>query len=478
MKKVLIGALAIGSVLSGGAAFAGQTEEILARLDSLEKENAAIRRENAALQQNKSLREQNAALKSSTARSRAVAQPVATVSAPPAVVAAPAVEVAAAPAEVAAAKPKTTKERLADFFGAYAADLPVAYKARPVTPGQIRFWGEGGAIWSGGDRVLQDFNLVDFNDLGSILGGLGGFGGGGGIPRQFNLTPTLGWEVATGFDYKFANNSPWHVSGQFRYGEGGHTSGGASSAGSNTLGALLAPIPLPPQAAGTVISGSHNVSAAYKEYHWLADIAVGYEIVFAGPATAYASAPASLQIKGGIRTEEFVGRLSTNNTLNVNVVIPPPAIPVIGNNFSITNATATDTRNTFLGAGPLIGIEGSIPFFGNWTFDYVGDAAILFGTQQSTTTTTNTLTASPAILALLFGGGGGINTATAERFGYVMSTDVQAGFGYWVTPNVKLAASYRLDAIINVQNQRNAAVANLTPDRYTHGPRLTITGRF
>ena len=108
----------------------------------------------------------------------------------------------------------------------------------------------------------------------------------------------------------------------------------------------------------------------------------------------------------------------------------------------------SDCRNTFLGAGPLIGIEGSIPFFGNWTFDYTGDAAILFGTQQSTTTTTNTFTANPAILALLFGGGGGINTATAERFGYVMSTDVQAGFGYWVTPNVKLAASYRLDAII------------------------------
>jgi hypothetical protein len=32
--------------------------------------------------------------------------------------------------------------------------------------------------------------------------------------------------------------------------------------------------------------------------------------------------------------------------------------------------------------------------------------------------------------------------------------------------------------MLNVQNQRNAAVNNLTPDRYWHGPRLSITGRF
>ena len=116
---------------------------------------------------------------------------------------------------------------------------------------------------------------------------------------------------------------------------------------------------------------------------------------------------------------------------------------MFGNNFSISTSTATDTRNTFLGAGPLVGVEGSIPFYGNWTFDYTGDAAILFGTQQSQTTTTNTATASPAILAPLLGGGGGIATATTQRFGDVLSTDVQAGFGYWVTPNVKLAVSYR-----------------------------------
>ena len=64
MKKLLIRALAVGSTFTGSAAFAGQTEDILARLDAIEKENAAIRRENAALSENKALRERNANLKS------------------------------------------------------------------------------------------------------------------------------------------------------------------------------------------------------------------------------------------------------------------------------------------------------------------------------------------------------------------------------------------------------------------------------
>ena len=454
MKKIIIGALVVGGALAANSAFAGQREDILARLDALEKENSAIRRENKALGENKSLRERNADLKASSP------QPVAQT----------------APAVVYAEKPKGITDKMTDFFGAYAADLPVAYKA-PVlqTPGQLRFWAEGGAIWSGGDPVAQNFNLADFN----TLAGLGGLlGGGGGIPRQFDLTPKIGWEAATGFDYRFPN-SAWHVSGQFRYGEGGKTNGSASSTGGLNVGAALPGVPLPAQLAGINIAGSNNVAVSYREQHWLADMSVGYELSSGGPATAYSSASPTLQIKGGIRTEEFVSRLNTSNNLNVSVSIPPPAIPVIGNQISLATSTSTDNRTSFLGAGPLIGIEGSIPFFGNWTFDYAGDAAVLFGTQQSTVTTSTSATVTPALLALLLGGGGnGIATATAERFGTALSTDVQAGFGYWVTPNIKVAASYRLDALINVQNQRAAAVANITPDRYTHGPRLTITGRF
>jgi hypothetical protein len=484
MKKVLIGIVALSGALGSSTAFAGSNDDISAHLDAIERENAAIRRENKALLENKKLHDQNAKLMSAAREP----QPITPAATPAEVAAAPATrQAASAPASneetgtLASVRKGFTslfssddKASRKDPFDAYAADMPVAYKAPPpATPGQLRFWGEGGAIWTGGDPVSQDANLADFSTLAGLLGG------GGGVPRHFDLTPKVGWEAATGFDYRFPN-SAWHVSGQFRYGEGGRTSESATTAGTSTLAALLPGIPLGPQLGGTTISGSNSVAVDYRETHWLADIAAGYEIAGGGPATAYSSAPASLQIKGGIRAAETVGTLNNNTNLNIAVSVPPPPIPVIGNQFSFATSTAVNTRNSFLGAGPLIGLEGTVPFFGNWTFDYTGDLAVLFGTQHSVATTTSTLAVSPPLLALLVGGGGGntVATTTAERFGTVLSGDIQAGFGYWITPNIKLGASYRLDTMINVQNTRGATVANLTPDRYTHGPRVTLTGRF
>ena len=127
-------------------------------------------------------------------------------------------------AATATAKPSSITDKMADFFGAYAADLPVAYKARPpVEPGRLTLWGQGGAIWTGGDSVARDFRLNDFSTVGFTDDT-------GTIPGIFDLDPKVGWTAATGFDYKFAA-SPWHVSGQFRYGES-RNSGSAASSGS------------------------------------------------------------------------------------------------------------------------------------------------------------------------------------------------------------------------------------------------------
>ena len=416
------------------AAFAGQMDDIAARLAVLEKENAAIRKENAALRENKILRQRNASLKST------------------------------APAPQPSASVSHTKPSV---FEAMAADLPVAYKAQPPeSPGQFRVWVEGGAIWSGGDPVSQDFNLIDFTGIGGAVIG----GGAGTIPRHFDLTPKVGWEAATGFDYRIAG-SPWHVSGQFRYGEGGKTSGSASSSGTvdPALLALLGGL-----GAGGVFGGSENVSASYKETHWLADLAVGRDVIGTGRD--------ALQVKGGFRVAEFVTRTDTADTITnfANLAVPAvivPGAPAISA-YSVSTSAVTNARNNFLGAGPLIGIQGSVPFAGNWTFDYLGDAAVLFGTQNSTSTTTTTTSFSPAILAAVSGGGGGVFTTNAQRFATVFSADIQVGISYWVTQNLKVGASYRLDALINVQNQQDPAVTNLMPDRYTHGPRLTVTGQF
>src|SRR3984893_4348858 len=112
MKRVVIGALAIGTAWCGSAAFAGQNEDLVARLNA-EQEKGAMRRSNMEL---------------------AAAKPV--------------------------AKPVSVIDRMTDFFGTYAADLPVAYKARPPeAPGQFRIWVEGGAIWTGGDPVSRTFSL-------------------------------------------------------------------------------------------------------------------------------------------------------------------------------------------------------------------------------------------------------------------------------------------------------------------------------
>jgi len=71
-----------------------------------------------------------------------------------------------------------------------------------------------------------------------------------------------------------------------------------------------------------------------------------------------------------------------------------------------------------------------------------------------------------------------IATGNARQFAGVLSADVQVGVSYWLTQNLKLGASYRLDAIFNVFNETGSANAGFTPDRYTHGPRVTLTGQF
>ena len=473
MKKLLIRALAVGGTLSGGVAFAGQTEDILARLDALEKENGAIRRENVALSENRRLREQNLKLKSSSrdTQSRQLA-PVSDVSAgKPEPLVATASATAEKPEGIPAAKSASISDRMADFFGAYAADLPV--KAPIVeAPGQFRVWAEGGAIWSGGDPITQVFSLTDFN---TSIGSLGGLGrAGNSIPGSFDLTPKLGWEAATGFDYRFAN-SPYHVSGQFRYGEGGKTSGTASSSGIIDPALLVLLGGGGGGLAGATIGGSETFAANYKESHWLADIAVGRDV--------FGSGPSAMQVKGGIRIAEFVAKTHTtdnsNSFFNLAVPLPFPGPGgILISSLSSSTVNVADVRNSFLGAGPRIGIEGSVPFAGNWAFDYLGDAAVLFGTQKQLTTTSSVTTVSPAILAFLSGGNNSINSSTAQRFATVFNADIQVGVSYWFTRNVKLGVSYRLDALINVQNQDTSPVTNLTPDRYTHGPRVAVTGQF
>jgi Legionella pneumophila major outer membrane protein precursor len=446
MKKIILSALAVGGLCSmaGQLAHAGQNDDMLARLNALEKENAAIRRENAALQDNKTLRARNTELKSSVTPTVIVTQPA----------------LPASPQTVVSAAPVIN----GDVFGAYAADLPAAYKAPVESRGQFRFWGEAGAMLSGGDPNSADYNLL--GGLGPLLaGGVGGIG-------SIDLSPKIGWETAAGFDYRFAG-SPWHLSGQFRYGESGKASGSVSAAGA--VDPVVAQLifgggnPLP---AGFSSGASDAFSASYQETHWLADLAVGRDVIGSGPD--------AMQVKGGIRIAELVGTSNsldaTNFFLNgipINLGVP------VGNSISFATATSVATRNSYFGVGPRVGIEGSVPLVGSWTFDYLGDAAVLFGNQKQTTKTIANTSVSPAILGVLGGLGGGLSSITTtndQRYATVFNGDIQIGVSYLLTHNVKLSASYRLDAFVNATDDAIGAMP--TVNRYIHGPHLGVSGTF
>ena len=60
-----------------------------------------------------------------------------------------------------------------------------------------------------------------------------------------------------------------------------------------------------------------------------------------------------------------------------------------------------------------------------------------------------------------------------------MNADIQVGFGYWFTPNMKFAVSYRLDAFLDpLRASADDTLPAQSIDRYYHGPKVTLVGRF
>lgn len=395
---------AIGALLIAGAApnvgRADNVDPVLQRVQSLEKELAAVKRENEALRHIKRLREENAVL----ARSQSPAN---------------------VPPRAATGNPRE----------AYAADMPIYAKAAaPVERGRLRVWGEGGAIWSGGDPVYSFYDRFVFS--GGLLNN---------ETNNFGLVPKVGWEAAGGFDYRLAA-SPWHVSGQFRYGEG-------RTAAALTFSQTVIP-PLPPP---TPVALLDTPRASYQETHWLADLAVGRDV--------FGNGPDALQFKFGVRVAELQGNITASNFRSEIV----PAV------FSISATTTAPQEIKFLGAGPRFGLEGSAPIGMGWTLDYLGDVAALFGTQnfQRTTSTDGLIQGAPFRNPPV--------TDIAQKSATVFNADIQVGVSYWMTQNLKLSASYRLDSYFNVFSAldlQNDPTRLQKIDRFTHGPRLAVAAQF
>jgi Legionella pneumophila major outer membrane protein precursor len=313
---------------------------------------------------------------------------------------------------------------------ASAADLAV--KAVPPPRGETRLWVEGGAFWTGSDRI-------------PFAAGFGAAFGGGGLGLgSSRISPNVGWDVAAGFDHRIAGTS-WHVNGQARYGTARRTDNVASSF-------LIA-------AGGLAINGAAATAATLNEWHWNADLGIGYEVF---PV---------LQVNFGLRIAEVAARVETDTTANITAAIGAVALTV--------NAANNRTHlRSFLGAGPRAGIEGSIPLFGGLTFDYSGDGAVLFGNTKIDTNASSSFSiAAPPVFVLAVNG---INSsATWSKQITVLNADIQGGIGYWITPYMKFALSYRLDAYFDaLRSTPDDTLPGQSIDRFYHGPKATLTGRF
>ena len=165
-----------------------------------------------------------------------------------------------------------------------------------------------------------------------------------------------------------------------------------------------------------------------------------------------------LQIKVGLRVAEIWGQTS-------GVVGPFTILP------SGTQTHTYQQTDRFLGFGPRLAIEGSVPFASGWSFDYNGGVAGLFGRSSADQTDAMTFTT----------GGGGACTAgcpittSSSNNNFVFNADVQGGIAYAVTRDVKLSVNYRAEGYWNSLRSFDAGNNGTNLTRIYHGPTAKLT---
>jgi Legionella pneumophila major outer membrane protein precursor len=175
----------------------------------------------------------------------------------------------------------------------------------------------------------------------------------------------------------------------------------------------------------------------------------------------------AMQLKFGVRVAEL--RASTNSISSQNENIP--------GNFTLSLDSLAPQEHRFLGAGPRLGVEGAAPMGRGWTFDYLGDVAVLLGTQNFQ----RMQSIQNLVVQGVVGGAAQPPPETVDKFGTVFNSDIQVGVSYWMTASAKVSLSYRLDSYFNVLyalDAQNDTTRLHRIDRYTHGPRLAVTAQF
>ncbi len=268
-----------------------------------------------------------------------------------------------------------------------------------------------------------------------------------GDPATVGLTffgPRARWgaEGAAGFDWQPQAFAQWHLSGQFRYGQ--------AQRSTPVRGTLTAIAP-----SGSTAVVTLNGTQKITEDHWLVDFAVGRD---------FGLGNANAQWKLGLRVADLRSKLTGSGGFHAAT-----------SSGSATNGVfAAVERSTFIGAGPRFGVDGSTPLGGSWSLDWLAGAAVLFGERNLTLNAAAKPGVGPTVTATL-------NSSASAA---VFNVDAQAGLSYWVNPNLKITASYRVDAYFNAMRTLKGATtvtstANLiNVDRIYNGPMLRLTSTW
>jgi hypothetical protein len=228
-------------------------------------------------------------------------------------------------------------------------------------------------------------------------------------------------------DYRIAG-TPWHISGQFRYGR---------SRDRNTPISGYFTAPGIGYGYGATVNGNLN----HKESHAVADFAVGHDIgIGAGQA----------QVKFGVRVVDLSAKSTLNGTLYVS-------------GYG-SYAGTISFKSRFVGAGPRGSIEGSHPIMGPLSVDYMGGVAYLYGTRSFN------IEASAAGL-----GSGAFGVSDVAG---IFNADASLGLSYAFSKAAKLTAGYRFDGYWGAMKMLDISGNIVNNDRFYYGPFLRFTGAF
>ncbi len=257
---------------------------------------------------------------------------------------------------------------------ALAADLNMWTKAPVLDRGEWRGFIEGGVFWTGGDRVPYNGGFGAFQDVfgnsfpaGTISGcdsefGLGCRGRSRLSLRRHPLARQHGGPLRTVDENLQQLGQPVRlVACCWAVGVSSNCEGAGNSC--SFVGAI-----------NSAINSSFGFSATavtvpeLVESHWQADFGMGYDFL------------RGAQINFGFRVAEIRSDITAVTNFQASGATGNGDGTLSG--FSANATISTVDRRAFFGAGPRLGLTGSVPLFGAVTFDYNGDVAILYGNTK------------------------------------------------------------------------------------------------